>query len=163
LPEPDTRLEAFRRGADDFLGKPFSPRELVARIRRLLVRAGDTRAARARARELERALAVSREEAVRAAGEARRAGRLRELAELLDERRDARAYDREQLATLATIAEVSGGALAAAARVRALSLRMLALLAPDVTPAASEAARHVERAARALALPEGTIALLVHG
>ncbi len=35
------RLLGFELGADDYLGKPFSPRELVARIKALLKRSGN--------------------------------------------------------------------------------------------------------------------------
>lgn len=35
------RLLGFELGADDYLGKPFSPRELVARIKALLKRSGE--------------------------------------------------------------------------------------------------------------------------
>jgi two-component system phosphate regulon response regulator OmpR len=37
--EPEDRIEGFERGADDYLGKPFEPRELVLRIRTILRRA----------------------------------------------------------------------------------------------------------------------------
>ena len=37
--EPDDRIDGLERGADDYLAKPFEPRELVARIRSILRRA----------------------------------------------------------------------------------------------------------------------------
>ncbi|MGH7056929.1 MAG: response regulator transcription factor [Acetobacteraceae bacterium] len=37
---PDDRVAGFEAGADDYLAKPFDPRELVLRIRALLRRAG---------------------------------------------------------------------------------------------------------------------------
>ena len=43
--EPD-RIRGLDAGADDYVVKPFSPREFRARIRALLRRAADTRAAR---------------------------------------------------------------------------------------------------------------------
>jgi two-component system OmpR family response regulator len=41
LKEEVDRIIGLELGADDYLGKPFSPRELVARIRAVLRRAGD--------------------------------------------------------------------------------------------------------------------------
>ena len=70
--DPEQRLHAFARGADDYLAKPFSPRELVARIRRHLARATETRAALQRAVELEREIASAKREARRAGDEALR-------------------------------------------------------------------------------------------
>jgi two-component system phosphate regulon response regulator OmpR len=39
LGETDNRIEGLERGADDYLSKPFEPRELVLRLRALLRRA----------------------------------------------------------------------------------------------------------------------------
>ncbi|MEO5617089.1 MAG: response regulator transcription factor [Candidatus Eisenbacteria bacterium] len=79
--ETETRLQAFARGADDFLSKPFSPKELVARVRRLLARTSETREARLRVRDLERELGRAQESAQRAHSEASREQRLRRLAQ----------------------------------------------------------------------------------
>lgn len=38
--DEDERLEGFTLGADDYISKPFSPREVVARIKAVLRRAG---------------------------------------------------------------------------------------------------------------------------
>ena len=78
--DTEARLQGLARGADDYLGKPFSPKELIARIRRLLARAADARDARRRGLEAERALSQAREEAHRTHRELRREQRLRELA-----------------------------------------------------------------------------------
>lgn len=78
--ETDLKLEALARGADDVLTKPFSPKELVARVRRLLARSHELRDQRRRVAALERDLSRAQEEARRAAGDLRREQRLRELA-----------------------------------------------------------------------------------
>lgn len=39
MAEPENRIDGLERGADDYLSKPFEPRELVARIRSILRRA----------------------------------------------------------------------------------------------------------------------------
>ena len=41
--EPENRIEGFERGADDYLAKPFEPRELVLRIEAILRRVGASR------------------------------------------------------------------------------------------------------------------------
>jgi len=81
LAESDHRLQGFLRGADDYLAKPFSPKELVARVRRLLARATETRNAVRRALELEREIASVKREARRASEDARREEGLRDLAD----------------------------------------------------------------------------------
>lgn len=95
--DTEARIEGLSRGADDFLSKPFSPKELIARVQRLLARAGESRAQRRRSQELERELAKAQVEARRAQGEARREQRLRALA--LSAGRDlARTLDVDDLA-----------------------------------------------------------------
>ena len=39
LAEPEHRIRGLEEGADDFLAKPFEPRELVLRVRNILQRA----------------------------------------------------------------------------------------------------------------------------
>ena len=43
LSEPESRIEGLEAGADDYLGKPFDPRELVLRINNILRRSGAER------------------------------------------------------------------------------------------------------------------------
>jgi two-component system, OmpR family, phosphate regulon response regulator OmpR len=40
MAEPEDRVNGLERGADDYLAKPFEPRELVLRIRNILERRG---------------------------------------------------------------------------------------------------------------------------
>ncbi len=78
--ETEARLQALARGADDYLAKPFSPKELVARIQRLLARSAEGRAARDRNAQLERDLARALDERKRALDRAGREQELREIA-----------------------------------------------------------------------------------
>jgi DNA-binding response OmpR family regulator len=75
----ETRLQAFTRGADDYLTKPFSPKELIARVKRLVARSVEAREARARQRELERELAHALEAAKRSHAATQREQRLRDF------------------------------------------------------------------------------------
>lgn len=45
MAEPEDRIDGLERGADDFLAKPFEPRELVLRIRNILQRSPQPSAA----------------------------------------------------------------------------------------------------------------------
>lgn len=117
--DTDARIEGLSRGADDFLAKPFSPKELIARVQRLLARAGETRAQRRRSQELERELARAQGEARRAQGEAKREQRLRTLA-LAAGRDLSRSLDMDEL---------HGKVLGLVQR--SLGTGALALLAPD--------------------------------
>jgi DNA-binding response OmpR family regulator len=75
----ETRLQAFTRGADDYLTKPFSPKELIARVKRLVARSAEARTARARQRELERELTHALEAAKRSHTATQREQRLRDF------------------------------------------------------------------------------------
>ena len=118
--EMDARLQGFARGADDYLAKPFSPKELVARIKRLLARATEARESRRRSREAEMELARTRDNVKRAHAELMRERRLREFTTGLA--RDLHgALDAEELAgrfllSVQTQVEVSVAALLAAER-----------------------------------------------
>lgn len=122
--DTEARIEGLSRGADDFLAKPFSPKELIARVQRLLARSGEARAQRRRGAELERELARAQAEARRAQGEAKREQRLRELA-FGAGRELARVLDTDDLADrILALAQ------------RPLGSGSLSLLAPDADRAA---------------------------
>jgi DNA-binding response OmpR family regulator len=77
--DAEARVEALAHGADDFLTKPFSPRELVARVQRLVSRARETNRYRTRNHELERDVARLEIESRRTRDEAERERSLRAL------------------------------------------------------------------------------------
>ena len=153
--EIEHRLQGFLRGADDVMGKPFSPKELIARMRRLLARATETRTSARRAVELERELASAKREVRRADDEARReesllaaaAGPGRELLALLDE--DA-LIER----------------LLAMAQMRLKARTMVALVAsatPGLLQAHTVRGDRFERAAGLTLSGEGELAALLQG
>lgn len=61
-PSNETRIQGLRLGADDFLTKPFSPRELIMKIRRILDRVGDQKILQIRNLALEGEVARQREQ-----------------------------------------------------------------------------------------------------
>jgi DNA-binding response OmpR family regulator len=77
--DPEARVEALAHGADDLVTKPFSPRELVARVQRLVARARDTARYRNLSLEQERDIAKLELESRRARDEAERERSLRAL------------------------------------------------------------------------------------
>jgi hypothetical protein len=77
--ETESRLQGLSRGADDYVTKPFSPKELIARIKRLLERSSESREAHRRGRAFEHDLTQAREDAKRSHTELRGEQRLREL------------------------------------------------------------------------------------
>ncbi|MBI5710936.1 MAG: response regulator transcription factor [Candidatus Eisenbacteria bacterium] len=153
--DTETRLLAFKRGADDYLAKPFSPKELIARVKRLLARSAGTREARDRARDLERELARAREEAKRAHLETRREQRLRELAFGLGHDLH-RTLDPDELARR----------LLTAAQSR-LGVGMAGLLLPDgpdrVLAPAAVRGDGLERLSGVALAPDGGLAALLAG
>ncbi|NOT34819.1 MAG: response regulator [Candidatus Eisenbacteria bacterium] len=97
LADVDARVQGLARGADDYLVKPFSPRELVARLQRLLARADEARATRRLGREAEFELRRVRDDAKRGQVELQRARRTHEGTQRMLERLGA-SRDPEQLA-----------------------------------------------------------------
>jgi len=78
--DPEARVEALAHGADDLVCKPFSSRELVARVQRLVSRARETDRYRTRSQELERDVARLEVEGRRVRDDAERERSLRALA-----------------------------------------------------------------------------------
>ncbi len=68
-PSNEARIQGLRLGADDYLVKPFSPRELLIKIRTILDRASDLRLLRAKTEGLEEETRRYREDLRRSHGE----------------------------------------------------------------------------------------------
>ncbi len=68
-PSNEARIQGLRLGADDYLVKPFSPRELLIKIRTILDRASDLRLLRARTEGLEEEARRYREDLRRSHGQ----------------------------------------------------------------------------------------------
>lgn len=77
--DADARIEALAHGADDLVTQPFSAKELVARVERLVARGRDVQRHRRRSAELERDLVRLDAEVGRARELAARERGLREL------------------------------------------------------------------------------------
>ncbi|MCE9627398.1 MAG: response regulator transcription factor [Candidatus Eisenbacteria bacterium] len=75
----DSRIEALAHGADDLVEKPFSPKELVARLNRMVARGRESQRQRRRSAELERDLGRLEADAGRARELASRERELRTL------------------------------------------------------------------------------------
>jgi hypothetical protein len=78
--DTESRVEALAHAADDFMSKPFSPKELIARAQRLVSRAREAARHARRSAELERDLGKLQSEVRRARDEAERERSLRALA-----------------------------------------------------------------------------------
>lgn len=78
--DTEARVEALSRGADDLVVKPFSPRELMARVQRLVSRSRETQALRVRTHELARELSRTELDVKRARANGAHQRELRALA-----------------------------------------------------------------------------------
>ena len=153
--DTDARVQGLARGADDYLAKPFSPKELIARIRRMLARSREARETRRLGVQAEIELARSRTEAQRQQQELRHTRRIRELAEAATRDLTRRA-DRDDLLR-AFLAQADGVARTGLA----------ALLVPGEDPAWLEpgACRGIEpaRLGRVRPARDGELVRLVDG
>ncbi len=93
-PSSEARIQGLRTGADDYLVKPFSPRELIMKIRRILDRVGDQKLLRIRNEELEQQVREQREQMLQAHTEMHRnlmkIGTVLQRVEQINEQRNLR-------------------------------------------------------------------------
>jgi DNA-binding response OmpR family regulator len=117
--EVDSRVQGLTHGADDYLVKPFSPKELVARVQRLLARTLEAREVRRTGQRAEAELRQARDDAQRSQRALRQAQsqaeRVRTLAAELDACADAAAIGERLLLAVATGVEVDSAVLLAPA------------------------------------------------
>jgi len=97
LSDTEARLQGLERGADDYLPKPFSPKELLAKARRAIERAERFKQMERRQRELVGEMDRMREELRRSHQDRRREQRVREATNQLT----------QQLSRLSRAEEVS--------------------------------------------------------
>jgi response regulator RpfG family c-di-GMP phosphodiesterase len=97
LVEPSARVQGLRCGAEDYLTKPFSPKELLLRVQKILLRVSEARSTAIMSAELEREL-MDRDRRLGLAQNklTKRVERVATLAEL--GRRMTEASDRDELA-----------------------------------------------------------------
>jgi DNA-binding response OmpR family regulator len=139
LAETESRVAGLARGADDYLAKPFSPKELVARVRRLLVRGEEGRVLRRRQQELVAEVDRSREDLKRLNQELRKQLWLREaflgLSQDLSHARRVEDVASTFLLAVVTQLEVPGAALLVPVA-RAGEHALVAVDTPAYTPEA---------------------------
>jgi len=141
LAETESRVAGLARGADDYLAKPFSPKELVARVRRLLARGEETRALRRRQQELTAEVERSREDLKRLNQELRKELWLREaflgLSEELSSARRVEDVASTFLFAFVSHLELPGAALLVPqVRAETPARALAAVETPAYTPAA---------------------------
>ncbi len=90
----EARIQGLRKGADDYLVKPFSPRELIMKIRRILDRVADQKLLRVRNEALVEEVRRQREDVVQAQAEmSRNLMRIGTVLHRMEEINDRRGLD----------------------------------------------------------------------